>query len=166
MNKWKRNLLMGAGTVLMLGLFLIPLAVAGILYTMPRLYFSKSTVELKSADKAACLQAAQATMAQFGPNSKVVNDTDTDLYELGIWDRNPADAATKANQAALALEQKSTIPVKIWEMAQPALVPARPRVHRDMLIGEELGGASFVLGLVLVIVTRAVSPRERAKAAA
>jgi hypothetical protein len=172
MDGTKRKPLMIAGIVLMLGLLFFPILTATMVYESPRYYFSTCTVEMPahwesinafeasqhtpdpSPNPDTCMHDVQAAMAPFGSAGEYRKVPQTDLWELGIWDRSPMDAAMKANEAAIALQTSSSVKVKIWEMAEPALAPVQPRVVFDMSAGLGLGFLSFVAGALVWIKAR------------
>jgi hypothetical protein len=144
----------------MLGLVIFPTATAISTYYLPRQFYSQSTVQFITLSSAVDpLHEIASVMAQYGPAVDVKPVRDTDLYELGIWDTNPAHAAMSANTAAMTLAQKFPAHVKIWEHAEPALAPGRPSVFHFIMMALAAGSLSFLIGLILFLVARAPRPQ-------
>jgi hypothetical protein len=149
-----RNIQSVIGGVLMLGLVVFPVILGVINYYLPRQYFSKATVEFHTSDAIGNAEADAAVavvMKRYGAAADYRRVRMTDLYELGIWDTNPEVAAMNANGAAVELAQTYRGRVKVWEQAEPAMEPARPKVLFDVACGFALGVLSFLVGVVLLI---------------
>jgi hypothetical protein len=170
-----RLIIIGAALLLCLPLFAI---IAGICaYSFPRQYYSHATVEFRSSNPATFLQAFGEAAQPYRGAAEVREVRNSNLWEIGVYDSNPQQAAERSNLIAVAVQQKlndaarsdvsSTNPlaiqlrmpaVKIWERAEPTLAPAKPNARVIIFLGAGVGLLPAFAGVVLLVVAFVTRP--------
>jgi hypothetical protein len=160
------------------GLPAIVIATALFTYSQPRLFFSRTVIELSydPADIASAIHNAGQ-----GSFSVVEHAPGTNRYSIGVYSADAEDAAAHANEMTeaivKALNRKVAYGInpevdsnpanlvlpsgKVWERAEPALVPTIPHAGRNMAYSFWIGLISAAIGLVLLAIA---SGRKRARA--
>src|SRR5581483_5356261 len=112
------------GIALLLCLPAFTLIGGGVAYCTPRQYFSKCTVEFADPNPA---QFEQAFLTAAGTDRKSASlkaVRNTGLYEIGVYDADPQQAANKANTIAVILQNKF----------KPAAPPPAPQLPGNATI--------------------------------
>ena len=152
----KKLLIPGVLLLLCLPLFTIGAGLAS--YFLPRQYYSRVRVEYKGPERQ-LTEAFQAAQRSVKSELRLRPVRNTSLYDIGIYDPNPQQAAEKANSLGVALrdtlnreDSSDRESFRIWEKAEVALAPARPNVSAFMLIAAAAGMLFALSGGVLIIV--------------
>jgi len=173
---------LGAALVLCLPVF----GVAAGLYCRFALreYYATTTIEFRRSNPDE-LRTAFSAAAPLRESEILENVRNTSLYDIGVHDRNPQDAANRANTIALTIQEsfdsddRTQAPsaesdpvaaiknwkgsaVKIWARAEPPVAPSRPNVLIVMILGLAPGLVLAGLGGVLLIVASGRSAPEMA----
>jgi uncharacterized protein involved in exopolysaccharide biosynthesis len=154
----------------------------------PREYYAETTIEFSYPNTGDLLKAFAAAAMPFRESAKFQNVRNTSLYDIGVYDLNPQEAANRANAIAATLQQKlgpdyqyhgsgsESDPraamiekamrrgpaVKIWVAATPSADPSRPDVFMVMILGLAPGLMLAGLGGMLLIVVSSRSAPEAA----
>ena len=177
MNRATESKLVVAGVALILCLPVFA-AVAGLYcYFTPRQYYAETTIEFRRSSPDDLRKAFHTAVLPFQQSAEFREVRNTALYEIGVYDLDPQQAANRANTTAATLQQqlgsedqlRVTGPepdprpaaiesqmrgpvIKIWERAEPPVNPSRPNVPAVMLLGLAPGLLLAGVGGVLLLI--------------
>lgn len=171
MTKNLHTILMAVGAALLLCLPAFAVLAGIYAYSVPRQYYSKATLESRSTEPTAFLRALSAAAQPYRSSAEVREIRNTKLYEIGVYDTDPQQAAERANVIADTVQEKlkddsiANAPpaVTIWERAEPSAHAARPNFPRIIVLGMAAGLLPALFGAVLLVigfVTRANNPEN------
>ncbi|MDR3406137.1 MAG: hypothetical protein P4L99_26865 [Chthoniobacter sp.] len=119
------------GIALLLCLPAFTIIGAGVAYFSPRQYFSKCTVEFRGTDRNEFVHAFLLAARPYSKSASLQEVRNTGLYEIGIYDADPRQAANKANGIATTLQEK----------LKPAAPPPPSRLPGNATIAEREAAA-------------------------
>jgi len=177
MSKAAQSKLIIAGAALILCLPVFGVAAGLYCRFAPREYYAETTIEFRNSNTVDLFNTFADVALPFRESANLKNVRNTSLYDIGVYDLNPQEAANRANTIAVTLQQKlgadeqlrvsgsESSPaalawiksqagpaVKIWAKAMPPAAPSRPNVFIVMFLGLAPGLLLAGLGGVLVIV--------------
>jgi hypothetical protein len=174
-NKAPKSKLVVVGATLVLCLPVFGVAAGLYCRFVPREYYAQTTIEFRRSDPDELRKAFSVTAPPSRESASLENVRNTSLYDIGVYDLDPQEAANRANtiaetirerfdsddrahasgaesDPAAAIKNRLDRAVKIWARAAPPVAPSRPNVFIVMFLALAPGLLLAGLGGVLLIV--------------
>lgn len=95
-----------------------------------RRHYAKATVEFGRPNDANAQNAIRALLPKDDPSVTLRTVRNTGLYEIGVYDLDPHNAAKRANELVATIhtslnDESAGKRFKIWERAEPPIKPTR-----------------------------------------
>lgn len=150
-------------------------AVAGLFaFLLPRQYYAHTTIEYKGSNPPIFSKVLKEVPQSYRKEIVISKVRNTDLYQIGVYDSDPQQAAIRANKITLDFQNQvlgekwsATVPqntnattqaqvpmpsVNIWEKAETPAYPTRPHVGFILFLGMGPGLLLALVGLILLVI--------------